>query len=82
MVNPIQQTAAASDKNSGANIIDERLFLERALEQFEGFAQAKMNDGIERFALDFLAGKSGIVFQQNGFAWQAIAQNTTTLLEF
>ncbi len=82
MIDPVHQTASTGNENSGADIIDERFFLDRAFEQFKSLAQAQMNDGVERLALDFLAGKTGIVFEENCFAGQAIAQNAAAFLGF
>ncbi len=68
--------ASAGDENSLAEVVDERFFLEAALEQFERLAQPQVNDRVERFALDFFPGKTGIVLQQDRFARQTIAENT------
>src|ERR1700730_3700471 len=40
-----------------------------------------MNNRIERFAFDFFAGKTGIVFQQDRFARQTITENDASLLD-
>src|SRR5207253_1453391 len=74
--------AIHSSRRSGTDIIDERFFLDRALEQFKNLAQTQMNDGVKRLAFDFLSGKPGIVFQQNCFAGQAIAQNAAAFFGF
>ena len=57
MINAVQQTASTSDKNAGADVVDERLLFNRALEQFENLAESQMNDGVECFALDLFAAK-------------------------
>src|SRR6266850_7333575 len=38
MIDPIQQAAAAGNENAGADIIDERLLFDGALEQLKSFA--------------------------------------------
>ena len=82
VIDSIHQTAAAGNENAGTDIIDKRLFLDRALEQLKSLAQTQMNDGVECLALDFLSGEPGIVFQQNCFAGQAIAKNAAAFLGF
>ena len=82
MVDSVHKAASTGDENSRAGIVDERFFLDGALEQFKNLAQTQMNDGVKRLAFDFLAGKSGIVFQQNCFAGQAIAQNAAAFFGF
>jgi len=61
MIDPVQVAASAGDENSFADVVDKRLFFELPLEQLEGFPQPQMNDRIQRFPLDFLAGKTGII---------------------
>ena len=82
MVDPVHQTAAAGNENPGADIIDERLLFDRALEQLKSFAQSQMNDGVECLALDLFAGKSGIVLQQNRLAGQTVAENAAAFFGF
>src|SRR5438477_7375668 len=75
MVDPVQQTAATGDKDSGADIIDERLLFDGALEQLKSLAQSQMNNRVKGFALDFFAGKTGIVLEHDRFAGKAIAED-------
>src|SRR5438128_4876810 len=82
IIDPVHQAASAGNENSGTDIIDERFFLDRTLEQFKNLAQTQMNDGVKRLAFDFLSGKPGIVFQQNCFAGQAIAQTAAAFFGF
>src|SRR6266513_2654784 len=70
VIDPVYQTAAASNENARAGVVNERFFFERALEQLESFTQAQMNNRVQCFALDFLPRKSRIVFEQNRFAGQ------------
>ena len=81
MIDPIQVAASAGDEDTFADVIDEWFFLELALEQLERFPQPQMNDRVQRLALDFLAGKPGIVLQQNGFARQRIPERDAALLD-
>src|SRR5438105_5975426 len=82
MIDAVEQTAAAGDKDSSAGGIDERFFFDGALEQLESFAEAQMNDRIERLSLDFFAGESGIVLEQNCFARQTIPENAAAFFDF
>ena len=50
-------------------------------EQFECLTQAQMNDRVERFALDLFPRKTGIVFQQDRFARQTIAERNAAFLD-
>ena len=76
MIDAVQETASAGDENTFADVIDERFFVEPALEQLKSFAQPQMNDRVQRLALDLFAGETGIVLQQNRFAREAIAEYT------
>ena len=78
---PLKMAASAGDENAFADVVDERFFFELALEQLERLAQPQMNDRVERLALDLFAGKTGIVFQQDRFARQTIAQSDAALLD-
>src|SRR4029077_20861799 len=57
-----------------ADVVDERFLVELSLKQFKSLPQPKMNDGVERFTLDLLARKTGIIFQEDGFAGSRIAE--------
>src|SRR5437762_11621227 len=62
MIDAVKKAAAAGYENTGAKIINERLLIEPALEELKGFAQAQVNDRVQRFSLDLLSGKAGVVF--------------------
>src|SRR6516162_1837443 len=82
MIDPIQQAAPTSDQDAGADVINERFFLNRALEQFKDLAQTQMNDCVKRFPLDLFAGKTGVILKQNLFAGKTIAKNAAALFAF
>src|SRR5689334_24656740 len=81
VIDPVEQAAASGDENSRADIINKRLFLDGSLEELECLAESKMNDRVKGFAFDFLSSKPRIVFQDNRFSGQAIAQDTTSFLD-
>ena len=53
-----------------------------ALALATGFAQAQVNDRVQRFALDLFPRKTGIVLEQDHFARQTISQNAAALFGF
>ena len=61
MIDTIEETASTGNENAGTEIIDERLFFESAFEEFKDLQQPQIYDGIQRFALDLLPGKTRIV---------------------
>ena len=63
MIDSAQKTAAASDENAGAQIAEVRFLFQSALEQLKRFAQAQVNDRVQRFALDLFPRKTGIVLE-------------------
>ena len=76
IIDTTKMTAAARDEDSFANVVDERFFFELPSEQFECLTQAEMDNRVERLALDLFPRKTGIVFQQNRFPRQTIAERT------
>src|SRR4029077_12926072 len=82
MIDSAQKTAAAGDENAGPEIAEIRFFFESAFEQVKRFAQAQVNDGVERFALDLFPCKTGIVLEQNHFARPTISENAAALFGF
>ena len=82
MIDSAQKTTAASDENAGAQIAEIRFLFESAFEQLKRFAQAQVNDGVQRLALDLFPRKTGIVLEQNHFARQTISQNAAALFGF
>ena len=61
MIDAIEKTASARDKNAGPEIIEEWFLLESALEEVESLPHSQVNDRVQRFALDLLPGKTRIV---------------------
>ena len=82
MIDSVHQTAAAGYENPCAGIVNKRFFFDRAFEQFKNLAQTQVNDGVQSLTLDLFAGESGIVFEQNSFAGQAIAENAAAFFGF
>src|SRR5207248_5709166 len=74
MIDAANLAAAAGDRNSSAQKIEIIFAFEMALEQIERLADTHVNDRVEQLALDLLARKTGIIFQKNGFAGQAITE--------
>src|SRR5215211_198868 len=79
MIDSAEKTAAAGDENAGPEITEIRFFVESALEQVKCFAQAQVNDGVQRFALDLFPRETGIVLKQDHFARQTISENAAAL---
>src|SRR4030095_9028987 len=75
MIDAVQQTASAGNENAAADVIDEWLFFDRALQSLEDFTQSQVNDRVQRLALDFLSGKTGIVFEHDCFAGQTVSKH-------
>src|SRR5205807_5725959 len=46
MIDSVQMAAAAGDENAFADVVDERFFLQLALQELECFAQPQMNDRV------------------------------------
>src|ERR671919_846860 len=67
MIDSAQKTADAGDENACAEISKIRFLVEPALEQLKRFAQAQVNDGVQRFAVDLFSRKTRIVLQQDHF---------------
>ena len=61
MIDSVEKTASAGDENARAQVIDKWFLIESALQEFESFSQAQVNDRVQRLALDLLPGKTGIV---------------------
>ena len=76
IIDPIEMTASARDENSFADVVDEGSSSSLPFEQLECFAQAQMDNRVERLAFDLFPRKTGIVFQQNRLARQTIAKVT------
>ena len=68
IVDSVEQTAAAGDENAFAEVVEERFLFERALEELKSLAQPQVNDRVQRLALDFFPGETGIVLQQDRLA--------------
>src|SRR4030095_10946407 len=47
MIDAIEKSASARNKNAGAYVINERFLLEAAFEQIERLAQSQMNDRVQ-----------------------------------
>jgi len=82
VIDPIELTATAGEENPFAEIIEIGSFLEAFPEQLKRLAQAKIDDGIQRLALHFLARETGIIFQQNGLARKAITEDSASFFDF
>jgi hypothetical protein len=82
MIDSAEKTAAAGDENAGPEIAEIRFFVESALQQVKRFAQAQVNDGVQRFAFDLFPRKTGIVLEQDHFARQTISENAAALFGF
>ena len=82
MIDAAQNTASARNEDTGAEITEIRFFFESALEQLERFAQAEVNDCVQRFALDLFSRKTGIVLKQNHFARKTVSKDATSLFDF
>src|SRR5438067_1105434 len=81
IVDPTEKTAPASNEDSFADEIDEGFFVNRTFEKLEGFADSQMNDGVQGFAFDLLAGEAGIILQHHRFTRQTISENDAAFID-
>src|SRR5579884_625130 len=82
MIDAVEQAAAAREKDARAQVVDERFLIEPALEELKSLAQSQMDNRVERFPFDFLAGKTRFVLQDDHFPGQRIAKNAAAFLDF
>src|SRR4051812_11537224 len=81
MIDSIQVAATACNENAFTDVIDERLFLELPFQQIERLPEPKVNDRVQRLALDLLAGEARIVLQEDRLARQAIPEGDAAFFD-